>query len=336
VWLAKLVSSAALLLGLTFAISSSAFADIGRPDPEQGPTKVEVRVSVFDVDDVDGANQNFEANLFYQIRWHDPRLVHEDSDGLSRPLTDVWHPRIQLLNKQRIWKSFPDVVGISPAGGAVHRQRVWGSFSQPLELRDFPFDRQVFEIQLLAVGYTSEQVELVVDPMSQIAERFSLPDWELIDWTVESRLLQVVPGEEKTPAVVFSFEATRRVGYFIGKVIVPLVLIVAMSWIVFWIDPKESGSQISVAITAMLTLIAYRFAVGANLPKVEYMTRLDLFILGASILVFASLIQVVTTSSLAKSDRLPKARRIDVWCRWLFPTAFILIALETLVFRLVL
>jgi hypothetical protein len=51
------------------------------------------------------------------------------------------------------------------------------------------------------------------------------------------------------------------------KVILPLILIVAMSWIVFWIDPEESGIQISVAITTMLTLIAYRFAVGADLPK---------------------------------------------------------------------
>ncbi len=86
----------------------------------------------------------------------------------------------------------------------------------------------------------------------------------------------------------------------------------------------------------MLTLIAYRFAVGTDLPKVEYMTRLDLFILGSSILVFASLIQVVVTSSLAKSDRLFEARKIDVWCRGLFPVVFVLIALETLLLRILL
>jgi hypothetical protein len=115
--------------------------------------------------------------------------------------------------------------------------------------------------------------------------------------------------------VAFSFEAKRRAGYFIGKVIIPLLLIVAMSWVVFWIDPRESGTQISVAITAMLTLIAYRFSVGTQLPKVEYMTRLDLFILGSSMLVFASLIQVVVTSSFVKTDRFPQARIFDLWCR---------------------
>jgi hypothetical protein len=323
-------------LGLTLAINSVALADIGRPGRDAGPTKVEVEISLLDVDDVDGASQSFEANVYYEQRWNDPRLAHEDIGGRSRPLSEIWHPRIQLFNQQRVWKSFPDVVEIAPSGDVIYRQRVWGSFSQPLVLRDFPFDRQVFEIQLGAVGYTSEQVALVVDPESRISQRFSLPDWNVVSWKVESNAIQTVPGGKKLAAITLSFEATRRAGYFIGQVIVPLVLIVAMSWVVFWIDPRESGTQISVAITAMLTVMAYRFAVGTNLPKLEYMTRLDLFILGSSILVFVSLIQVVVTSSLAKTDRILKARKIDLWCRWLFPIAFVLIALETLMIRMVL
>jgi len=335
-WLIRILGGAALCLGLALAVTSSAFADIGRPDPESGATPVEVMMFLSDVDAVDGANQSFEANVFIEVRWHDSRLVHDDPNGFTRPLTEVWHPRLQLFNQQQVWKTFPDVAEISPRGDAVYRQRVWGSFSQPLELRDFPFDQQIFEIQLIATDYGGDMVDLIVDPRSGIADRFSLPDWNIIHWEVVSRPINAIPGDEKTAAVTFSFEGTRRIGYFIGKVIVPLILIVAMSWVVFWIDPKESGSQIGVAITAMLTLIAYRFAIGSNLPMVEYMTRLDLFILGSSILIFASLVQVVITSSLAKSDRLFDAREVDIWCRWLFPLAFALISLETLVLRLVL
>ena len=287
-------------------------------------------------DAVDGANQSFEANVFFELRWNDPRLVHDDPDGLTRPLTEVWHPRIQLFNQQQVWKTFPEIVEIWPNGDTVYRQRVWGSFSQPLELREFPFDQPLFEIQLIATGYSDAMVDLTVDPKSRIADRFSLPDWNIVRWEVVSQSIQAFSGDLKTAAVTFSFEGTRRMGYFIGKVIVPLILIVAMSWVVFWIDPKESGSQIGVAITAMLTLIAYRFAIGSHLPQVEYMTRLDLFILGSSILMFASLVQVVITSALAKSDRLFEAREMDLWCRWLFPLAFALITVETLVLRLVL
>ena len=100
---------------------------------------------------------------------------------------------------------------------------------------------------------------------------------------------------------------------------------------VFWIDPLESGTQISVAITTMLTLIAYRFAVGAFLPRISYLTRLDFFILASTFLVYCSLIQVVVTSWFAKSERVELARRIDLWARFLFPAVFALVALKTLV-----
>src|SRR4051812_36284102 len=65
------------------------------------------------------------------------------------------------------------------------------------------------------------------------------------------------------------------------KSFLPLVLIVMMSWAVFWIDPNTSNSQISIAVTSMLTLIAYRFAVDGQLPRLPYMTRLDTFFLAS-------------------------------------------------------
>jgi cadmium resistance protein CadD (predicted permease) len=79
----------------------------------------------------------------------------------------------------------------------------------------------------------------------------------------------------------------------------------------------------------MLTLIAYRFAVGADLPKVSYLTRLDFFILSATILVFASLIEVIVTSTMATQEKLGLARRLDNWARVLFPAIFIIVAIKT-------
>ena len=59
--------------------------------------------------------------------------------------------------------------------------------------------------------------------------------------------------------MVFSLDVKRDTSYFKYKVIFPLVLIVMMSWMVFWIDPSLVATQISVSVTAMLTMIAYRF-----------------------------------------------------------------------------
>ena len=115
--------------------------------------------------------------------------------------------------------------------------------------------------------------------------------------------------------------------YYAIKIVLPLLLIVAMSWMVFWIDPKESGSKISVAITAMLTLIAYRFAIGELVPKVSYLTRLDYFIVGSTLIVFLVLLLVILTSNLAKSGQTQLAKRIDRWSRIIFPLMLIIITI---------
>jgi hypothetical protein len=333
---ARFLGRLSLWLAFSLAFHTTALADTGRPNREAGPTKVTVAAIILDINRINGADQTFDANFFYMLSWSDPRLAH-DQERKSMPLNEVWHPRIQILNQQKVWPTFPEVVSIAPDGQVVYRQRVWGTFSQPLNLRDFPFDRQNLSIQLVTAGYTPNDLEIVIDPRSQMSERLSLPDWDIVEWSVDATTIKPIPNLPiELAGVVFSFQAERREQYFIYQVIVPLILIVAMSWIVFWIDPKESGTQIYVAITTMLTLIAYRLAVGRDLPKVDYMTRLDFFILGATVLIYATLLQAVITTSMAKSGKLFEAREIDLWCRWLFPGGFIVLALESLWLRLIL
>ena len=319
------------MLLVAFGAIPSESAEVSRPTT--GPVKVYVTIFIIDVDEINSASQNFDANVYVQYRWRDQRLAHKGSKSIVRPLDEIWNPEIQIVNQQKLWLTFPDIVKIAPDGEVLYHQRAWGSFSQPLKLHDFPFDQQVFSIQLAAVDYTQGEVELLLDTKEEsgIAQELSVADWKVLRWTAEPRAYKPTPTMNATSGFAFSFEARREIGYFIIKVIIPLILIVAMSWVVFWIDPMESGTQISVAITTMLTLIAYRFAIDMDLPKVSYLTRMDYFILLSTILVYASLIEVIVTSTLAKGEKLSQARALDRWMCWLFPITFAVVAVKTLV-----
>jgi len=314
--------------------SSTAWSVTHRPEKDQGPTRVRVGILVIDVDEIDDAEQNFTANVYYELRWRDPRLTHPGPEAVSRDLNEVWHPRFQFINQQKLWRTFPEIVRVAPDGEVLYRQRVLGGFSQALKLHDFPFDRQTFNIQAAATGYMPDEVELVQDQdrQSGIAKELSLAGWKIFHWQSGPYNYQPIPDVRSPAGFQFSFQAQREVEYFITKVILPLILIVAMSWVVFWIDPKQSGTQISVAITTMLTLIAFRFAMGATLPKISYLTRMDYFILVATFLVFAGLIEVAITSALANAERLKLARALDRLSRVLFPSVFVLFTLKAFVF----
>lgn len=311
---------------ITWFLSSPASADVSRPDEGSGPTEVRMTIFMVDLDDVDTANQNFTVNIALLASWRDERLVHDNAAGkVTHPLVNVWHPRFQWLNQQKIWETFPHTVEVSPEGNVTYTQRVWGQFSQLFRLQDFPFDEQEFNVTLIAAGHTPDEVQIIEDPEfpSGMADQLSVADWIVTDWKTITGVYEPLINIKPNVTFVFNFKAKRGTRYFTFTIIIPLILIVAMSWVVFWIDPKESGTQIGVAMTSMLTLIAYRFAVASSLPNIPYLTRMDIFLVGATFLVFASLVEVIITSYFARSERLELARRIDGVMRPLFPLALV-------------
>ncbi len=302
-----------------------------RPDEWLGATKIHFLVFVVDIDNIDGANQSFTANVYLGLRWKDKRLAHEGSVR-TIPLEETWNPRMIIVNRGGIvQKSLPDVVEIASDGTVTYRQRYTGPLSQPLKLSKFPFDQHDFAIQFVAAGYTSDEIEFIPDtsipgiptPGGGIYHELSLPDWHILKYQAVTRGYEAIKGRTAA-GFAFEFTAKRYASYYVWQVIVPLILIVMMSWGAFYIDPTNAGAQIGVATSSMLTLIAYRFMLGNLIPRLPYMTRLDRFTLGSTILVFLTLAEVIITTNLALADKENFARKIDHWCRAMFPAAFIL------------
>ncbi len=302
-----------------------------RPGSDGGPTKVAVTAWFADISKIDSAAQSFSASLIIRLRWQDPSLAHPGPEVKTYALDQVWHPRWIIANGGGdLRNTLPETVDVAPDGGVVYRQRLIGTFNQPLNLRRFPFDSEVFTANLVVLGSTPEDVELAPDAQSISSglkgaigrsQKITMQDWSVTGLDAHAAPYILVPGTE-IAGYDIAFAATRLPQHYLLKVILPLILIVFMSWTVFWIDPTLGSSQISVAVTSMLTLIAYRFAIGADVPKLPYLTLLDEFILLGTVLVFLSLIEVMVTTRLAVNDRVKTARAIDRHARWVFPLAF--------------
>ena len=243
----------------------------------------------------------------------------------------MWHPRVAVVNETNsVSRKFPEAVEVEPDGTVNYRQRYAGAFTQPLRLRSFPLDRQTFHIQLVAVRYRPNVVTFVPDEdwirnglqrAGGIAPSITLPDWTVEKWETKPSTYPLAPGLVYS-SYVFEFTASRNVQHYVWKVILPLVLIVIMSWAVFWITPTDASPQISIAVTSMLTLIAYRFAIDNQLPRLPYTTNLDAFILMSTVLVFFSFIEVLVTTILENQKRNRLAKTIDRCCRLIFPAIF--------------
>ena len=321
-----------LAMSIQFARGADLPTVIDRPITGDGPTQVSVGIWIADITSIDSAQQSFTAEIAVVLRWKDPRLAHTGNGVVRYPLEQVWHPRIAVVNETNsVSRKFPDLVEVEPDGRVTYRQRYAGAFSQPLRLRSFPFDRQTFRLQFVAVRYRANEVQFVPDQdwidnglkqAGGIATSIALPDWTIESWNTKSLSYALAPGFEYS-GYAFEFTASRNAQHYVWKVILPLVLIVIMSWAVFWIDPVTSNSQISIAVTSMLTLIAYRFAIDNQLPRLPYTTNLDAFILMSTVLVFFSFIEVLVTTILENQKRNRLAITIDRFCRVIFPGVFL-------------
>jgi Neurotransmitter-gated ion-channel ligand binding domain/Neurotransmitter-gated ion-channel transmembrane region len=318
---------------IQLACGSETTGLIERPNPNSGPTQISTLIWVVDINSIDSARQSFTADIVVVLRWKDPRLAHGGSGLAHYSLDQVWNPRVSIANEtSSVSHRLPDSVEVEGDGTVLYRQRYDGSFTQGLRLKSFPFDKQTFRVHLVAVRYSTNEVQFVPDQQwvkvglrqgAGISPSITLPDWTIKHWDIKTIGYALVPGVEYS-GYVFQFTALRNVQHYILKVILPLILIVIMSWTVFWIDPVHSNSQISVAVTSMLTLIAYRFAIDSQLPRLPYMTLLDAFILTSTVLVFFSLIEVLITTMLETNQQRKLAKKIDRYCRVIFPAIFVI------------
>jgi neurotransmitter-gated ion-channel len=306
---------------------------IERPASENGPTQISVGIWIVDISGIDSAQQTFTADIVTVLRWKDPRLAHTGSGVAHYMLEQIWHPSVAIANETNsVSRKFPETVEVGADGSVLYRQRYAGAFMQPLRLQSFPFDRETFHVELVGVRSRPNEVRFVPDQDwtrnglkdgAGISPSITLPDWTVEKWETKPLTYSLAPGLQHS-SYTFEFTASRNVQNYILKVILPLVLIVIMSWAVFWIDPVNASAQLSVAVTSMLTLIAYRFAVDTQLPRLPYMTRLDLFFLISTLLVFLSLIEVVITTILDNKQQTERAKMIDRYCRAIFPAIFVL------------
>ena len=191
-----------------------------------------------------------------------------------------------------------------------------------LDLKRFPFDRHQLGISLLA-AHDATHVEFESDDrIMGMAENLSISGWAIAAGVAETTA-EILPSTGRPlPRFYYRFSASRNAGFYSWKVFLPLTLIVFMSWAVFYIDPLALPSQVSVAVTSMLTLIAYLFALGHLLPRISYLTLADKFTLSSAILIFVALVEVVAVNFLARGGKEDLSHKIQKTARWAFPVAF--------------
>ena len=293
-----------------------------RPGADGAPTEVSIGVRMVDLTDIDDVSQTLTGDFAIFLGWTDSRL--EGLEGCEVPLDDIWTPGIRFVNSGRLFLGLEEEADIGPAGSVQYVQRYYGSLATYHNLRQFPFDDQTFRLSLLSLEYGEEEVHLVVNERATgRRDILNISDWTVTSVKGEIRRQRVEATGKIGSAYDLDISAQRERVFYLWKIIVPLCLIVFMSWTVFWVNPAQFGPQIGLSATSMLTLIAFQFATTSMVPPLGYFTTLDEFTTGSTVVVFLALVQSLTTSYLVSQGREAPALRVDRLSRYVFPLAYV-------------
>lgn len=338
-WCIRLGWYLCLILFTSFSLTASATEQsisesvlLGeRPSMNGEPTVIEIGVFVFDIDDIDDVNQRFSIDMFLVGRWQDHRLALPEAErsGQTRfmSLDDVWTPRILFLNQRGLTPQLREGVKVDDLGNVTFQNRLSGHLAANLEFQNFPFDVQRLPLDIVSYQYTSDEMQF--SPASAFVtmeDNFSIEGWHLRQLEPEIDVFTVPTDGSKLPRLTYVIEAKRDSDYYILTMLIPMALIIFMAWTVFWLQPNIVPPRIAISTASIFSLLALGVSLRLGLPKVSYLTKADIFVLGCTLMVFLALAVAVIGSRWASSDRMEQALKVNAIARWVYMLLFVVVA----------
>ena len=303
-----------------------------RPPLQDGqPIPVSISIHVINLTDIDEVQQRFHLMFYLFVQWHDSRLVFTPRDARERyhlySPDQVWHPRLDFINGVGARVTNEVSLRVAPDGQVLYVERAEAFLSTRFHLRRFPFDRQALQIiihpfvaQAQIVTFKANEQHTWISAEESIYS--SLAEWELVKVRTEH---DHVPLSKfgTVPEAHFEILVKRKYDFYLWKIFLPLVLMVILSWTVYWIDPRDLSSQVQISITTILTVIAFAFSISLSLPKVPYLTYIDAFFLLCLVFVFFTAIEMTTVHVSGRTRRVDFGLRLRRISRILVPFAFV-------------
>jgi hypothetical protein len=180
------------------------------------------------------------------------------------------------------------------------------------------------------LGFDSNEIVLRLEPAYNdgelnIDELFRMPQWYLtrIKSSIGVRNTPLIKNAATASTFTVSIDLQRRAFFILRLVILPLIVIVMLSWSVFWMDKSSLGDRISVSFIGILTAVTYQVLVSEILPRISYVTLFNDGFLNLSF--FIMCMTVIVNLRVGYLDRHGMSKvgdQLDRRCRWMFPAIY--------------
>jgi hypothetical protein len=288
--------------------------------------------------EVDEQNEFFTAAASLQIEWDDPALAFspDDCDCTFKTYTDQnfseflqdsggrW-PDFTLFNQQgNRWTQNRNVV-VWQDGHALYFERFTTNLQVDFDFRKYPFDEEEFVIHIDSIFPEQFYYFTDLEGFSEISS-----DHGEDEFLIENFVTEVSSEQASTNSTIsrftFRFGGPRHMNYYIVQVFIPILLILGVLWVTFFL--RDYALRIEVASANLLVFIAFSFSLADNYPRLGYITLLDVVMLFTFIISALVIVYNVYLRRLEMAGEGELANNIDNVLDWIYPISIVVFGIS--------
>ncbi|CAJ0947284.1 unnamed protein product, partial [Mesorhabditis belari] len=266
------------------------------------PVDVRVEMWVQEVTSVSEMSQDFEIDVYMNEFWQDPGLVYEHLNPCHMNISfdhtmlkKIWTPNTCFVNSKKAnIHSSPFInifLMIFPNGSIWSNWRIKSTGPCAIDLSKFPMDSIECILTFESFNYNNKEVVMRwTDVAIQIFKNIELPDFTMLNHSLHETKQVYAAGYWDELSVKFPFR--RRYGWYLLQGYIPTYMTTFISWIPFYLGPKAIPARTMIGVNALLAMTFQFGNIIRNLPRVNYVKAIDVWMMGGIFFVFASLIEL--------------------------------------------
>lgn len=346
------VAPLALALCLLFSFVSHAnaqsagFGDfnlIEVPQVHGEPKKVGVGITVDQITFVDQQAENFGVvgTLFLTINYPKLKFAPDEGEAPYRIYSiDAFRnlmneagllpPFFILRNQQGRRFVQQSSVVLEADGKVTYAERFSATLQAPyFNFIRYPFDTQKFFVELSSLLPLGIVEFYPLQDHTGMGDLLGEEEWILINPRIAASVV-TGPGGRENSVVALQFEAKRHVLFYVLRILLPLLIILFVTWATFFLE--EYRRRIDMASANLLVFVAFNFAISTTLPRLGYMTFMDSLLVAMFVITGSTVLVNIGLRRLKINGREDLARKIDrylvIWIYPLIHAAFLFWAIK--------
>ncbi len=297
------------------------------------PIPVQVGIKLQQIVNIDQPNEFMSDVGTLKLEWTDPALAFNPDEcncrsrlytetSFNKFLEDVkgdW-PDFTFFNQQGNRWSQNRLIEIEANGHVTYLERFSTNLQVDFDWTKFPFDTQDFYIKLDMLYPEEDYVFVPMEGFNEIDPNHGEDEFILTDFDT-AITSEISSAQMPTSRFTFHWSAPRHLDYYIFRILVPILLIITVSYITFFL--KDYTRRIEIATGNLLLFIAFSWSLGENYPRMGYLTFLDALM---AITFFINTLVVVLNvyfKYLENKGEGEKADRLEAPMNYIYPLTYL-------------